>query len=257
MAPRLILVVFLLSLVAATSPPLESTALAAGLDAKGRAIAKEASGLYRQGRYEDAAKLFAQLIVDHPDMPIFERSLGACFYYLGKPEPALSNLRNYLLHRDDVPADDKAIVDRWIDEMEKLRTQNAVAAAALSVPTPAGSAEAPPMLTAPAAEKAAPAPSPVGAAAVPAAEPVAAQPPPVPAEAPVTDLPPPRAALDLSGPPAPGNSPAEAPRFYKRWWFWGTIGAVVVAGAVTAIVLANGKGGSNVPPTPLGNQEGI
>jgi hypothetical protein len=256
MAPRLILVVVALSLAAATLPPLESAAFAAGLDAKGRAVAKEASGLYRQGRYEDAAKLFAELIVDHPDMPIFERSLGACFYYLRKPEPALSNLRNYLLHRDDVPADDKAIVDRWIDEMEKLRAQNAAAAAAAAVPTPAVSAEAPlPMPAAPAAGEAAPAPSPVAAPAVPAAEPVAM--PPAPAAAPATDLPPSRAAQDLSGPPAAGNSPAEARPFYKRWWFWGTVGAVVAAGAVTAVVLSTGKGGSNVPPTPLGNQEGI
>jgi hypothetical protein len=127
MAPRLKLVwlVVALSAVAANLPRLESEALAAGLDPSGEATAKEASGLYRQGLYEDAAKLFARLVVDYPDMLIFERSLGACFYYLRKPEPALSNLRNYLVHRKDIPADDKAVVDRWIDEMEKLRAQNA------------------------------------------------------------------------------------------------------------------------------------
>ena len=127
MAPRLKLVwlVLALSTVAANLPRLESAALAAGLDPKGEATAKEASGLYRQGLYEDAAKLFAKLTVDYPDMPIFERSLGACFYYLRKPEPALSNLRNYLVHRQDIPADDKAVVDRWIGEMEKLAAQNA------------------------------------------------------------------------------------------------------------------------------------
>jgi hypothetical protein len=125
MAPRLRLVwlVLVVSTAAANLPRLESAALAAGLDLKGEATAKEASGLYRQGLYEDAAKLFAKLTVDYPDMPIFERSLGACFYYLHKPEPALSNLRNYLVHRQDIPADDKAVVDRWIDEMEKLRAQ--------------------------------------------------------------------------------------------------------------------------------------
>jgi hypothetical protein len=127
MAPRLKLLwlVVALAAVAANLPRLESVALAAGLDAKGETTAKEASGLYRQGLYEDAAKLFAKLVVDYPDMLIFERSLGACFYYLRKPEPALSNLRNYLVHRKDIPADDKAVVDRWIDEMEKLRAQNA------------------------------------------------------------------------------------------------------------------------------------
>ena len=136
MAPRLKLfwLVVALSAVAANLPRLESVALAAGLDAKGEATAKEASGLYRQGLYEDAAKLFAKLVVDYPDMLIFERSLGACFYYLHKPEPALSNLRNYLVHRKDIPADDKAVVDRWIDEMEKLRAHNA-AVPVVSPPT--------------------------------------------------------------------------------------------------------------------------
>ncbi|MGB8296536.1 MAG: hypothetical protein WCG85_14005 [Polyangia bacterium] len=135
MAPRLKLLwlVVAFSAVAANLPRLESAAFAAGLDAKGEATAKEASGLYRQGLYEDAAKLFAKLVVDYPDMLIFERSLGACFYYLRKPEPALSNLRNYLVHRKDIPADDKAVVDRWIDEMEKLRAQNA---AVPGVPAP-------------------------------------------------------------------------------------------------------------------------
>jgi hypothetical protein len=128
MAPRLKVVwlVVALSAAAASVPRLESPAFAAGLDAKGEVTAKEASGLYRQGLYEEAANLFAKLVVDYPDMVIFERSLGACFYHLHRPEPALSNLRSYLAHRRDIPADDRAVVDRWIDEMEKLRAQNAV-----------------------------------------------------------------------------------------------------------------------------------
>ena len=165
MAPRLKLLwlVVALAAVAANLPRLESAALAAGLDAKGEATAKEASGLYRQGLYEDAAKLFAKLVVDYPDMPIFERSLGACFYYLRRPEPALSNLRNYLVHRQDIPADDKAVVDRWIDEMEKLRAQNAPAIPAAEVPPPV---VAP---VAPAAVSPAPPPEPVAGPPVPAA----------------------------------------------------------------------------------------
>jgi hypothetical protein len=246
MAPRLKLVwlVVALSTVAANLPRLESAALAAGLDAKGEATAREASGLYRQGLYEDAAKLFAKLVLDYPDMLIFERSLGACFYYLRKPEPALSNLRNYLVHRKDIPADDKAVVDRWIDEMEKLRAQNAAAAPAAQVPPPVA------MPAASAAVLPAPPPEPA----------VAGPPVPAPAtgSAPVIGLPVPApetpAALNVSAQPAPSESPAEAAPVYKRWWFWGTIGAVVAAGAVTAVALSAGKGGSNVPGTPLGNQ---
>jgi formylglycine-generating enzyme required for sulfatase activity len=157
MAPRLKLVwlVVALSAVAANLPRLESGAFAAGLDPSGEATAKEASGLYRQGLYEDAAKLFARLVVDYPDMLIFERSLGACFYYLRKPEPALSNLRNYLVHRKDIPTDDKVVVDRWIDEMEKLRAQNA----AVPVVPPIASPAAPASHLAPARPRPAPQPA--------------------------------------------------------------------------------------------------
>jgi hypothetical protein len=216
MAPRLKLVclVVALSTAAANLPCLESVALAAGLDPKGEATAKEASGLYRQGMYEDAAKLFAKLTVDYPDMLIFERSLGACYYYLRKPAPALSNLRNYLVHRKDIPADDKAVVERWIDEMEQLRAQNAKTT---QFPPPAAAS----------------------------ASPVIA--PPLPA-------PTPPAGLDVSAQSAPSEPSAEAAPFYTSWWFWGTVGAVVAAGVVTAVVLSSGKGGSNVPPTGLGNQ---
>jgi hypothetical protein len=43
-----------------------------------------------------------------------------------RPEPALSNLRDYLAHKkNDITADDKQEVERWIDEMEKLRAQKA------------------------------------------------------------------------------------------------------------------------------------
>jgi hypothetical protein len=194
MATRPIPFLFAIALVATLVPA--NPALAAELDAKGEADAKEATRLYKEGSYADAAKIFARLTVDYRDMPIFERSLGACFYYLGKPEPALSNLRNYLNHRKDIPADDKAVVDRWIDEMEKLRAQNA-AAAAVPVPVPAAVPES---ATATTTTTAAP-------------------------------------GLDLTA--QPGPAPSESPPIYKKWWFWTGVGAVVVAGTVTAIVLAN------------------
>ena len=229
MAPRLKLVwlVVALSAVAANLPRLESAALAAGLDSSGEATAKEASGLYRQGLYEDAAKLFAKLVVDYPDMLIFERSLGACFYYLRKPEPALSNLRNYLVHRKDIPADDKAVVDRWIDEMEKLRAQTAMAAA---VPVP-------PQVTAPASPTAvlrepapAPVPAPVIGLLAPAPEtPVAlALSAPVIASAPLTKAPE-TSRGDLT---TSTTAPTSARRgwWLGRKWTWAASGSALLLG---------------------------
>ncbi len=133
---RVVLVVTVLAAVGANLPQFHSTALAAGLDQKGEADAKQATRLYKQGQYEEAAQIFSRLSVDYPDMEIFDRNLGACFYHLRKPEPALSNLRRYLGRRKDIAPDDKAVVDRWIDEMEQLRAQNA-AASAPPAPPPA------------------------------------------------------------------------------------------------------------------------
>jgi tetratricopeptide (TPR) repeat protein len=77
-------------------PLCEGRALAAGLTAKDTARAKQARQLYKEGRYEDAAKLFSRLSSAYPDMLVLTRNLGACYYYLRRPEPALSNLREYL-----------------------------------------------------------------------------------------------------------------------------------------------------------------
>ncbi len=40
---------------------------------------------------------------------------------------------------------------------------------------------------------------------------------------------------------------------YRTWWFWTGVGAVVVAGVLTGVVLSSG-GGTKIPGTPLGNQ---
>jgi hypothetical protein len=218
MASRLrapLLVVTMLALVA--------SARAEGLDTKGDAVAKEATRLYKQGQYEEASKLFAQLSVDYPDMTIFERNAGACFYYLHRPEPALSNLRNYLNHTPSIEPDDKAVVDRWIAEMEKLQAQNAAASS-------------PPV---------APPPAPLPAPAAALAPEVAA---PAPAATSATP-----GALDVAAKPEPAPEPqSEASPFYKTWWFWTGVGVVVAGAATTAILLSRGSSpgvcdGASVP----------
>jgi hypothetical protein len=110
--------VLVLGLVLLGSMP---TASAAGLDKKGTADAKKATQLYKQGSYEDAAGLFLQLSLDNPGMPVFVRNLGACYYYLRRPEPALSNLREYLHKKQDIDPKDREEVEKWIAEMDELR----------------------------------------------------------------------------------------------------------------------------------------
>jgi len=124
MAPKLkmafwgVLVAFALTLAV---PGIERSASAASLDKKSAADAKKATQLYKQGHYDDAAAIFLQLSVDNPGMPVFVRNLGACYYYLRRPEPALSNLREYLHKKKDIDADDRAEVESWIAEMDQLR----------------------------------------------------------------------------------------------------------------------------------------
>jgi hypothetical protein len=242
MATRLRQFICIATLVAVGGNLPQRTAEAAGLDKKGTTEAKEASQLYKQGHYEEAAQIFARLSVNYPDMEIFERNLGACFYYLHKPEPALSNLRRYLGRKKDIAPDDKAVVDRWIDEMEKLSAQNAAASSQPVVPP----------LAEPAAPAPAPEPSPVPpppaepAAPAPAAEPSPVPPPqpelqavPVPPPAPADDAKPARS--DLTGPVA--DPPRTDKPFYKTWWFWTGAAAIVVAGTVTAFLIAGRSSG--------------
>ena len=239
---RVVLVVTVLAAVGANLPQLQRTAQAAGLDPQGEADAKQATRLYKQGQYEEAAQIFSRLSVDYPDMEIFDRNLGACFYHLRKPEPALSNLRRYLGRRKNIAADDKAVVDRWINEMEQLRAQSA-GASAPAAPPPAAATPQPPaeeMPASPAATEAPPAPL--------APSPRAAEPPPAaaasippflaPSEAPKP------AGVDLATSPGPADSTEVSRPIYKTWWFWTGAAVVVVGGAVTAIYFATRSQGS-------------
>jgi hypothetical protein len=118
-----------------------SVASAASLDKKSTAEAKKATQLYKQGSYEEAAALFLQLSLDNPGMPVFVRNLGACYYYLRRPEPALSNLHEYLLKKKDIDPQDRQEVERWIAEMDELRRGGASAGARPVLPTDSTAAQ--------------------------------------------------------------------------------------------------------------------
>ena len=255
--PGMFLLVTTMAFTSSNLPLRLGFAQEGAMDTRGEAEARKALRLYKQGSYEDAALLFAKLSVDYPTMPIFERNVGACFYYLKKPEPALSNLRNYLNHKKDIAPDDKAVVDRWIAEMEQLRSQATgmpVQAPSLVGPAPPAQMPVAPAEPAPVAPVApaqppfgAPLPSPVVESPPPATAVYPAYPTPVPAAA----LPP--AALDLTAQPQ-HEAPRRVRPFYATWWFWTGTG-IVAAGAATAIILLySSKSGSGIPTTPLGNQ---
>jgi len=63
---RVVPVITMLAALGASLPQLQGIALAAGLDEKGEADAKQATRLYKQGQYQEAAEIFARLSVDYP-----------------------------------------------------------------------------------------------------------------------------------------------------------------------------------------------
>jgi hypothetical protein len=178
----------------------DGQALAAGLGAKETARAKQARQLYKEGKYADAAKIFSDLSAERPDVLVFTRNLGACYYYLRRPEPALSNLREYLQRAADIAPDDRAEVERWIAEMERLRDQPSGMPGATTA-APAAAAPVPPPVF--------PATGPTGPA--PATQPPATTPEaPLPASAgsPNTALVPPTEAGQTTAAATPASSGA-------------------------------------------------
>ena len=208
-------------------PICEGRAQAAGLSAKDTAKAKEARQLYKAGKYDAAAEIFLRLSNDYPDMLVLTRNLGACYYYLHRPEPALSNLREYLERAQNISAEDRREVEGWIAEMEKLRNQMAASTSTAPVSAPpAVASSVPPAMPGPAS------PNPPAAAPLPAApvEPV-------------------QQGLDLRQAPAEQGG-AAAPKSGSRWWLWTGIGAVVVGGVVTAVLLSTRSPGREGSCTP-------
>jgi hypothetical protein len=202
--------IVLLSLVAVVGAAIVTVALparaaerVAEMDKKAKADAKEAMLFYKQGNYDDAAKVFVKLSIAYPDMLVFVRNLGACYYYMRRFEPALSNLRDYVHRKKDIAPDDRAEVEGWIGEMERMRDQAptaAVPAVALPAEAPAASATA-----APAASSTAAAPR---VAVEPAATPAPSAPP--------AGYPPAGAQTQYAYPPAPQGYPStyEPPQSY-------------------------------------------
>lgn len=171
------------TLVCAVALPSATPARAAELDKKGKADAKEAMRFYKEGNYEDAAKVFARLSVNYPDTLVFVRNLGACYYHLRRWEPAISNLRDYEHRKKDIADDDRAEISGWIGEMERLRDQASHHPSASAPPiAPSAQSAAPPVapeavggsLPGQAAATVAPPESAPAAAVVPAPAPPAA-----------------------------------------------------------------------------------
>ena len=171
---------------------------------------------FKLGKKEAELAHFQKAIVHFEKAYSYERvpallfNIGQCHRYLKDYDRALYFFEEYL--REDPTAGDRRVVEDEIAEIRRLRE------AAVADATPAPKVE----------EEGRPAATPAVVTAGEAA-------PAAPAETTVVAAEDQQLALALSErspPPAQDEPPV-----YKRWWFWAGVGAIVAAGAVTAVLL--------------------
>ncbi|HVT10157.1 MAG TPA: hypothetical protein VHO67_22010 [Polyangia bacterium] len=105
-------------------------------------------------------------------------------------------------------------------------------------------ADAPADAAAVSADAGAPAPAPPAAAVVPVAPAGSGVTPTLTPDLPVVAAP----ALDQ---PSPAGPPVQGKPFYRKDWFWGALGVVVLTAAI--VLVATSGSSSDPPSTTLGN----
>jgi hypothetical protein len=182
-----------------------------------------ANKYYDLHEYEDAVKEYKAAYFAKPD-PAFLFNIGQCYRKLGKADQAIDFFREYL--KKASPDDpNRANAEARVRELE-LGSASEADASLKAPPPPTQAVLSPVAQPAPSAQAAQPYAGPP-----PAAHPMAG------------------ADLTSTEPPSPRQTP-----FYRRWWFWTGVGAAVVAGTVTAIVLAGGGSEPNSANAGLGTR---
>jgi tetratricopeptide (TPR) repeat protein len=158
---------------------------------------------FAAGRYQQALDVFAKLYAETLH-PVYLRNIGRCYQYLGDPDRALINFREYLRKRKPITPEERAEVEGFIADMEALKKQKAAEA------RPPEPEKSPPPKAAIATLPSAP--EPANSGATPAA---------------------------LVTAPAPHPTEETSSPVYTRWWFWTIVGAAAV-GAGLGIAAATG-----------------
>jgi len=169
---------------------------------------QRAKELFAAGSYPEALELFAKLYAETLD-PVYLRVIGRCHQKMENPDRAIDAFKEYLRKSKRLAPDKRREVEGFIAEMEALKEQRRRQAEE-------------------AARRPAIAPPPMAAAPPPAP---AASAGPIPA---ALSVPPPGQPEGSVVSTASSDPEARSAPVYKRWWFWATIGAVVIAGGVIA-----------------------
>jgi tetratricopeptide (TPR) repeat protein len=203
-------------------------------EAKAAAKAHYEAGtrLYDVHEYGEALKEYKAGYLTRPD-PSFLFNIGQCYKRLGQPEQARDFFREYL--KKASPEDPNRVqAEARIREIDTRQ---------IAAPTPPAGAEATPI---------SPAPGNLPAGAVDKSPALLFS--VVPAIASGGE--PAGVDLSASNTSQPDRSESAFYRTWQTWWVWSGVGAVVVAGTVTAVLLSrSGDSGLNVSGTTLGTRK--
>jgi hypothetical protein len=204
-----------------------------------RAHYETATRLYDLREYSKALDEYKAAYLAKPD-PAFLFNIGQCFRKLGNTTSAMDFYQQYL---KKTPAEDpsRRQAEARIRDIELGRESEDDPFA--KPDEKSGLISQPKEFSAPPPEP----PSPPTEATQSAMLPLPASPALAPESAAV-----PPVGVDLTS-PRPAKVPASPP-IYSTWWFWTGVGAVVVAGTATAIILSKGGSEPNTATTTLGTQ---
>jgi hypothetical protein len=177
--------------------------------------AKAAKKACLLGDVEKGSEILADLYVETND-PTYVYNQGRCLEQNGRNDQALLRFKEYQRKAQGLSPADLDALRKKIEDLEAASARHpsaSPAAAALPAPPPV-------------------APSSLAAAA-----------PPAPASA--------AQPLGITR-AAPPPEPEPSTPVYKRWWFWTGVGAVVVGGVVTGVLLTRKSAPSSPPCDGLG-----
>jgi len=193
----------------------------------------KARSLFAIGEYQSALEVFVTLFGERGD-PLLLRSIGRCYQKMRQPAKAIDAYQEYLRRYPRMKPAERREIEGFVEEARKLK-----AAEAAALPAPP-SVEPPPVDSTPATQSTPARPSPSPSAPIiddteltgPAASAGNREPPPT------------LIGKPQSAQAAPESQPNDNKSLTSRWWFWTGLGALVVGGAVAAILLATGGGTS-------------
>jgi len=224
-------------------------------EVEGRKHARKANQLADVNKCKAAIPEYtkAMRLLKDPTL-LFNR--GECYRRTGEANKAIADYRKFLIQLPSAP--NRTLVESQISVLEHKKAAPAAVAAAPAINPPLARVVSPkPAAAEPASSiESPPPPAPVAEERHPVELVV---PEPEPELAPSLRAPPPAPApVESPGPMAivstkPATSPAaDTQSSSSYWWIW-VLGAVVVVGAGAGAYFALKQGGTDVPPSGLGN----